>query len=51
MNRSVTPVAGSKTILDSNGNVSATALVTIVALASLTAVGGFFFIRKRKEQN
>lgn len=51
MNRSVTPVAGSKTILDSNGNVSATALVAIVTLASLTAVGGFFFIRKRKEQN
>lgn len=51
MNRSVTPVAGSKTILGSNGNASATALVTIVALASLTAVGGFFFIRKRKEQN
>lgn len=51
MNRSVTPVAGSKTILDSNGNVSATALVTVVALASLTAAGSFFFIRKRKEQN
>lgn len=51
MNRSVTPVAGSKTILDSSGNASATALVTIVALASLTAAGGFFFIRKRKEQN
>ena len=51
MNRSVTPVAGSKTILGSNSNASATALVTIVALASLTAAGGFFFIRKRKEQN
>lgn len=49
--RSVKPVAGSKTILGSNGNASATALITIVALASLTAVGGFFFIRKRKEQN
>ena len=51
MNRSVTPASGSKTILGSNGNASATALVTIVALASLTAAGGFFFIRKRKEQN
>ena len=37
-------------ILGISNSSSATAIIVIVSLVSITAIGGYFFIRKRKEQ-
>ena len=31
-------------------STTATAVIVIISIASLTAIGGFYFLRKRKEQ-
>ena len=52
MSRGITPLSSSKAILGGviGENGSTTAIIVIVSLVSLTAIGGYFFIRKRKEQ-
>lgn len=52
MSRSITPLSGSKIILDSvfGNNNDITAVIVIVSLVSLTAFGVYFFFRKKKEQ-
>ena len=41
---------GFSLIIGANDFSSYTAIIVIVSLVSLTAIGGYFFIRKRKEQ-
>lgn len=52
MSRGITPLSSSKAILGGviGENGSTTAIIVIVSLVSLTAVGGYFFLKKRKEQ-
>ena len=37
-------------ILGISNSSSATAIIVVVSLVSITAIGGYFFLRKRKEQ-
>ena len=47
----VTPVQQSRVVLEGlMSQNAATPVIVIVSLASLTAIGGYFFLRKRKEQ-
>lgn len=52
MSRGITPLSNSKVILGGviGENGSTTAIILIVSLVSIAAIGGYFFIRKRKEQ-
>lgn len=52
MSRGITPLTSPKAILGGviGENGSTTAIIVVVSLVSLTAVGGYSFIRKRKEQ-
>jgi len=52
MSRGITPLSSSTAILGGviGENGSTTAIIVVVSLVSLTAVGGYFFIKKRKEQ-
>ena len=38
-------------IINSKTNVNVVAIVVITSVVSLTAIGGYFFLRKRREQN
>lgn len=52
MNRTITPLSSSRIALASViGNTGTTvSIIVVVSLVSLTAIGGYFFLRKRKEQ-
>ena len=52
MNRTITPLSSSRILLNNvlGSNGGAVSVIVIVSLVSLTAIGGYFFTRKRKEQ-
>ena len=47
----VTPRNGRFVALNNNESSDAVAVIVIISIASLTAIGGYFFLRKRREQN
>ena len=50
----VTPISGgAKLALNSaiGENTNTTAIIVIISLVSVTAIGGYFFLKKRREQN
>lgn len=52
MSRDIVPLSSSKVILGGliSENSSVLAIIVIVSLVSITAIGGYFFVRKNKEQ-
>ena len=52
MSRDIVPLSSSKVILGGviGENSSVLAIIVIVSLVSITAIGGYFFVRKSKEQ-
>ena len=49
MSRSITPLSNVVTPPSVSTN-NTTIIITVISVLSLTALGGFFFIKKRKEQ-
>jgi len=47
----VTPASKGITVFIDTKNTNTIAIVVIVSVVSLTAIGGYFFLRKRREQN
>ena len=51
MNRNIAPIGGARLALNNlTGNTNTIAAIVIISLVSVTAIGGYFFI-KRKEEN
>ena len=52
MSRTITPLSSSGIVLSNviGNNGTTISLIIVVSLVGLTAIGGYFFIRKRKEQ-
>ena len=49
MSRTVTPIGGAKLVIATIGeNANTIAIIVIISMVSVTAIGGYFFIKRRK---